>query len=336
LRRELHSILSGFVKYFYCFWLQNSAKEVWMTKQWLEITLQVPAEAIDLACHLMAELGSEGVTVEERPLDTFIPPDPDEVKAGDYLLKVYFPPTADSESLRRDIRDRLVWLADITPGLVPVLPEVRPVRQEDWAEGWKQHFSAVRIGTRLVVKPSWESFPAKEGDAVVTLDPGMAFGTGTHGTTRLCLEALARRFEQAPPPESVLDVGTGSGILAIAAVALGAARVLACDIDPTACLTARENARLNGIGQELEVTDRPLADLEGTFQVVLANILAEENIRLAPQLIDKLAAGGSLILSGILQEKEDLVIDAFRTFKLVDPDVCRQEEWSCLIYRKEA
>jgi len=305
-----------------------------MNQQWLEATFQIPSAAVDLVCHVMTELGSVGITVEERPLDTFIPPDPDEM-AANYSIKVYFSGISDPEELRRSIRNRLTWLAGMFPDLVPVLPELRPVRQEDWAEGWKQHFSTVRIGSRLVVKPSWEPFSAKDGDAVITLDPGMAFGTGTHGTTRLCLEAIARCFEQEPVPQRVLDVGTGSGILAIAAVALGANQVLACDIDETSCQTAQENARLNNVDQQLEITDRPLAELEGRFQVVVANILAEENIRLAPELISRLAIGGTLILSGILSEKETLVTEAFQHYKLSGPIIYRQEDWSCLVYRNE-
>jgi ribosomal protein L11 methyltransferase len=283
----------------------------------------------------MTELGSEGITVEEQALDTFVPPDPDEMIADHYRLKIYFPAVDNPEGLRQTVRNRLEWLAEIVPGVIPVLPVFRPVRQEDWAEGWKQHFGTVRIGRRLVVKPTWEPFSPEKGDVVVVLDPGMAFGTGTHGTTRLCLEALACRFDQAPPPERVLDVGTGSGILAIAAAALGAGRVVACDIDQTARDTARENSCLNRVEERLEIADRPLEELEGRFDVVLANILAEENIRLAPELTARLAEGGTLILSGILREKETSVIEAFGAYELAGPDISRQEEWSCLTYRKK-
>lgn len=302
---------------------------------WIEMRLQVPAAAVDLVCSELAELGCDGVTVEERQLDTFVPPDPDETLSDSYAIKAYHPLPGDLEALRRKVKESLEWLAGFVPGLVPALPEVREVRNEDWAEGWKQHFSAVRIGPRLVIKPTWEAFAAAPDDVVVNLDPGMAFGTGTHGTTRLCLEALAGLFEQQPAPQRVLDVGTGSGILAIAAAALGAQRVLACDIEEEACRTAAENARLNGVGERVEVTGRPLEDLEGGFQVVLANILAEENIRLAPELVDRLAPGGALILSGILREKESLVAEAFAAYDLSGPEISRREEWTCLLYRRE-
>jgi ribosomal protein L11 methyltransferase len=306
-----------------------------MNELWMELSLKIPADGVDLFCHAMAEIGSQGVIVEERPLDTFVPPDPDELKSANYQVKVYFPATEDLEDLRGSIREQLDWLAGMIPELPLELPELRQIRQEDWAENWKQHFGTLRIGPRLVIKPSWETLQAENGDAVVTLDPGMAFGTGTHGTTRLCLEALAHRFEQSPPPERVLDVGTGSGILAIAAAALGASRILACDIDQEACRTARENSRSNSVEEQIEITDCPLDEIDESFQVVLANILAEENVRLASQLVAKLAQDGLLILSGILHEKEELVKNAFRPYNLSGPEISRQDEWSCLAYRKE-
>jgi len=297
--------------------------------------IRVPSSAVDLVCHELAELGCDGVTVEERQLDTFVPPDPDENAPEFYLVKAYYADVGESDSLRRLVKERLEWLAGFVPGLAPQLPEVREVRTEDWAEGWKQHFQAVRLGTRLVVKPTWEDFSPAPGDVVVNLDPGMAFGTGTHGTTRLCLEALAGLFERSPAPRKVLDVGTGSGILAIAAAALGAERVLACDIEPDSCRIAAENARLNEVEDRMEVTTEPLQVLEGGFDVVVANILAEENIRLAPELVGRLAPAGVLILSGILLEKENMVREAFAAFPLSGPEVTHREEWTCLLYRRE-
>ncbi len=305
-----------------------------MNTSWLEIIIPAPAFAVDLICHAMVELGSQGVTIEERQLDTFIMPDPDKDSPEHFRLKAYFPNTDAAEQLLQQVAERLQALTALLPNLPSIEVELYPVQQQDWAEDWKQHFSVTRIGRRLVIKPTWEDFTAEDEDAVVTLDPGMAFGTGTHDTTRLCLEALAQLFDQEPL-QRVLDVGTGSGILAIAAAALGAQQVVACDIDPQSCLVAAENTRLNGVDSRVQITGQALDELEGNFQLVLANILAEENIRLAPQLVSRLAPGGSLILSGILVEKEQLVIDALRAFTLSDPQIVRTAEWSCLIYRKE-
>jgi ribosomal protein L11 methyltransferase len=306
-----------------------------MDKTWVEVRIKVPADGVDLVSGELMDLGCEGITVEERVLDTFTPPDPDEPAAGDLFIKAYFPATGNLRDLEHQVTERLNWLAPLVPGLDPLPPEIRPVRNEDWADGWKQHFGAVRIGQRLVIKPTWEEFSARPRDVVVNIDPGMAFGTGTHGTTRLCLEALAGLFEGKYPPEEVLDVGTGSGILAVAAAALGAKRVLACDIDAEACRISAENAALNGVDDRVEVTGRPLEFLTEGFDLVLANILAEENIRLAPELLNRLRPGGILILSGILLEKEATVIDAFRQFAVSGPEISHLDEWSCLVYRKQ-
>jgi len=301
--------------------------------EWIEVTLIVPPPAADAVAAELAELGCEGVTVENRELDTFVPPDPDEVSSETYALRAYFPAPEDPGALLAAIVERMEWLATAFPGWQPQPPSLQPVGEEDWAEGWKQHFPVTRIGRRLVVRPSWEVFTPGPDDVVIELDPGMAFGTGTHGTTRLCLEAIDSLCAEAVP-RRVLDVGTGSGILAIAAAACGAEQVVACDIDAEACAIALENAELNGVERAITFTVAPLEELESGFDLVLANILAEENIRLAPDLVSRLAPGGVLVLSGILIEKEGLVVEAFRRFPLTPPQISHSEDWSCLVYRR--
>lgn len=302
--------------------------------EWIEVVLTVPAAVAETAGFVLAELGSEGVTLENRELDTFVPPDPDEVVGDTLELRAYFPQPDDSAALLAAIHERLLELAPAFPGWEPQLPVFAVVRNEDWAEGWKQHFPTTRISRRLVVRPSWEEFSAQPDDVVIEIDPGMAFGTGTHGTTRLCLEAVAAAFESEAPPRSVLDVGTGSGILAIAAAGYGAEKILACDIDPEACAIAFENAVLNQADEKISFTIAPLEELEGSFDLVLANILAEENIRLADELVARLAPGGRLVLSGILIEKEEMVMKAFNSYGLGLPEVSHNDDWSCIIYRR--
>lgn len=302
--------------------------------EWIEVVLNVPADVAETAGYVLAELGSQGVTLENRELDTFVPPDPDEVVSETLELRAYFPQPEDCGSLLTTIHQRMLELAPAFPGWEPQVPVFKVVRNEDWAEGWKQHFPTTRISRRLVVRPSWEEFTAQSDDVVIEIDPGMAFGTGTHGTTRLCLEALAAAFESATPPQRVLDVGTGSGILAIAAAAYGAGQILACEIDPDACAIAFENAVLNHVDEKIAFTIAPLEELEGEFDLILANILAEENIRLADALLARLASGGTLVLSGILIEKETMVVDAFNLFGLGAPEIHHNEDWSCIIYRR--
>jgi ribosomal protein L11 methyltransferase len=309
------------------------AKQRRMNDLWIEMHIPVPVEGEDLLCSVLEELGCAGITAENRPLDTFEAPRYEHEQGTILQLKAFFPPSDDVEGLRRRVQERLVWLANLIPGLSTDLPQVWPVRQDDWAENWKQHFPPLHIGDRLLIRPSWERHEPLPGQAVIELDPGMAFGTGTHATTRLCLEALAEQLATTPGVR-VLDVGTGSGILAMAAAALGASEVLACDIDAEACRAAAENVQRNGLSDRVTITTTPLEQLAGQFDVLLANILAEENIRLAAQFFEHLAPGGALILSGILQEKEAAVASAFSAWPLRGPQTSRLEEWSCLVYRR--
>jgi len=304
-----------------------------MEKHWLELSISIPAALTDLAVDELCAGDCLGANVEERLLDTFVLPDPDADTPDCYRVRFYYPPVDDPAALCRRVQLQLAALPPLVPGWIPELPEVSSVAQQDWAEGWKQHFTASRFGRRLVVKPTWEEFVAQPGDVIVNLDPGMAFGTGSHETTRLCLQALAELFDEAPRAR-LLDVGTGSGILAIAAVRLGATTVVANDIDPDACVVARENAALNNVAGRIEITDAPLEALTGEYDVVIANILAEENVRLAPHLLTHLAPGGSLLLSGILREKEDLVRCGFAPLALIGPDVFYDADWCCLHYRR--
>jgi ribosomal protein L11 methyltransferase len=302
--------------------------------EWIEVVLTVPATVAETVGFVLAEMGSEGVTLENRELDTFVPPDPEEMVSETLALRAYFPQPDDSAALLSAIHHRMCELAPAFPGWEPQAPSFTVVRNEDWAEGWKQHFPTTRISRRLLVRPSWEAFTPQPDDVVIEIDPGMAFGTGTHGTTRLCLEAVAAAFESEVPPRCVLDVGTGSGILAIAAAAYGAEEIVACDIDPEACAIAFENAILNHVDEKISFTIAPLEELEGSFDLVLANILAEENIRLADALLARLAPGGRLVLSGILIEKEEMVINAFKSYGLGTPEISHNEDWSCLLYRR--
>ncbi|PKN12913.1 MAG: 50S ribosomal protein L11 methyltransferase [Deltaproteobacteria bacterium HGW-Deltaproteobacteria-4] len=302
--------------------------------EWIEVVLIVPTTVAETAGFVLAELGSAGVTLENRELDTFVAPDPEEMVSETLAVRAYFPQPADSAALLSAIQQRMLELAPAFPGWTPQAPSFTVVRNEDWAEGWKQHFPTTRISRRLVVRPSWEAFTAGPDDVVIEIDPGMAFGTGTHGTTRLCLEAVAAAFESEMPPRRVLDVGTGSGILAIAAAAYGAEEIVACDIDADACAIAFENAILNQVDEKISFTIAPLEELEGSFDLVLANILAEENIRLADALLARLAPGGRLVLSGILIEKEEMVINAFKAYGLGSPEISHNEDWSCLLYRR--
>lgn len=279
------------------------------------LTLESAAAAAeDLAAGLF-DLGAAGVEIrdgEGTPMPGAKLPPP-----GRALLVAFF-----------ESRDAAEGAAARHGGALDVVPD------EDWGEGWKKHFSPLDVG-RVRIRPSWIDAPPPPGAVEVVLDPGMAFGTGSHPTTALCLAALSDLLALRPGA-SVLDVGTGSGILAIAAHGLGARRVTANDDDPKAVEVARENARRNGAA--VEVVGRPLEEVAGTFDVVVANILANTLVELAPAVAAKLAPGGVALLSGILAAQEDEVRRAYRARGLEPlPSGDRRDgEWSLLALERRA
>lgn len=305
-----------------------------MKNEWFVIEVKVKGAFVELASALLDEFGSQGTVIEDRALDTFIVPDDDLDMSVEYLLKAYFTKDQDAQELIAELKD----VFQQVPALKNQSLDVQlgaPVRMEDWAESWKQNFSTLRVGNRLIIRPSWEEGQLPPGTAVVEIDPGMAFGTGTHGTTRLCLEILAELLELANPPHSMLDVGTGSGILALGAAALGCDSIVANDIDPGACEIARKNVRKNGFEKRIFVTDSPLEALSGRYDLVVANILAEENIRLKKQFMAHLSAEGWLVLSGILKEKETFVLQGFQELPLEHILTRYAEEWVCMVFRRQ-
>jgi ribosomal protein L11 methyltransferase len=279
------------------------------------LTLEAAAaEAEDLSARLF-DLGAAGVEIrdgEGTPMPgTPLPP------PGRALLVAFFA-----------TREAAGEAAALHGGVVT------PVPDEDWGEGWKKHFAPLDVG-RVRVRPSWIDAPPPPGSVEVVLDPGMAFGTGTHATTSLCLAALSDLLAERPGA-AVLDVGTGSGILAIAARKLGARRVAANDDDPKAVEVARENAARNGA--EVEIVAAPLDAIAGTFDVVVANILANTLAELAPAIAPKLAPGGVLLLSGILGPQEAEVRAAYVARGLAPAAARerRQGEWSLVALERRA
>ncbi len=305
-----------------------------MTTDWAEIACEVPAEMVDSLADFLVELTGNGVGVENLHLDTFSLDTLEDSSLK--TVKGYLPLDDSLEEKRIRVEQFLAQNGPAFAGFVYARPVVSVIKNEDWANNWKVHFKPVRIGERLVIKPTWEEYRKKEGDLVIQIDPGMAFGTGAHPTTKMCLESLERIcFDRSGGklPGPVLDVGTGSGVLSIAAALLGAAAITAVDIDPEAVTVTRENLELNGVADLVAASTTDLAELPGGFAVVVANILAEELVRLSDQLTSRIAPGGWLILSGILSEKEELVRAAFPSLTLVENP--KEAEWCCLTFQKE-
>ena len=205
------------------------------------------------------------------------------------------------------------------------------VEQEDWQNAWKQYYHAMDIGRRLAIVPGWEEYDTDR--TVITMDPGMAFGTGTHETTSLCLETLDELVQGG---ERMLDIGTGSGILAIAALKLGAKEAEGVDIDPMCVRTAGENAQRNGVAERLTVLVGDLSDkASGVYDIITANIVAAAILSLAPAVPALMAPGAKFIASGIIDERRDEVLDGLKAAGLRPVQVKEKRGWVCIICEKE-
>ena len=304
-----------------------------MTASWYQVTCEVPARLSETVADFLSDLSGCGVCTENRDVDSFSTDDIPELELS--RITSYFALPCQIEDQVSRITTYLTGLSEQSP--LPA-PTVTLLGEEDWATSWKAHFKPFEIGQGLLITPSWESLENEEKRAVIVLDPGMAFGTGGHETTRLCLECLEALLVPASPDSPnmrILDLGTGSGILAIAAAKLGILQIDAVDIDPQAVAIAAENCLLNGVEGQVRCSTTPLDQLDGDYTIILANILAEELVRLAPEIVSRMKPGGSLILSGILAEREELVREGFDPFSLNFEASLAAGEWRCLHYRRQ-
>ena len=271
---------------------------------WLEISVKVDGEAAEAVAAVLEQYAHKGSVVIEQMGD---PDDPDPRALLDELaVKIYVPDHQDTPTFRRKIDEAMYYLGRLYP--IPE-PRYRKILDEDWSTVWRKNYTPFRIGKRTWIQPSWlEADELAENDLVITLDPGMAFGTGMHPSTQMCIEAM----EQIVQPDcSLLDVGTGSGILAIAGVGLGATKVLAFDTDGIAVRTARENVCLNGVSASTELFQGTLQNVgPSKWDVVVVNILAPIiDSLLRTGLLDYIAPEGRLVLSGIIEDQVDDLAD---------------------------
>lgn len=277
------------------------------------VHVDVAPDATDETSALLFDLGASGV--EERDETTLAK----SAASGRVTLVASFATREEAEHAMRE--------------LAALAPRYEEVVGDAWRDAWKEHFRPFAIAEGLVVRPPWEPYDARAGERVLELEPGRAFGTGLHETTRLVSRALAARAD-AVRGATVLDVGCGSGILSLVALALGAARAVAIDVDPDAVEVTRENAQRNRLADRVDASTTPLDACDLVAPIVLANIEARVLVPMAPELTRHVAPGGLLFLSGILVPQRDEVLAAYRSFELVEAPALG--EWVLLALQKRA
>lgn len=281
--------------------------------EYTEIRLRIPPEALDAVSNLLHEHGTGGVVIDDD---------------ADARVRAYLPRDERLDRRLRALRAALSDLVAFFPGLAELQEQQRVVREEDWANAWRAYYHPVHVGERLVVAPTWSGYAAQPGETVVRLDPGMAFGTGTHPSTLLCLRALERLVQAG---QAVLDVGTGSGVLAVGAALLGAGRVEALDVDPLAVRIARENVAANRVADRVTVrhAELPAALAQGLppVHLAVANLTSDLLCELAQPLAATLLPGGTVVGSGVVGSAQSQVERALGAAGLTTVGVTRQEDW---------
>ncbi|NLX71364.1 MAG: 50S ribosomal protein L11 methyltransferase [Clostridiales bacterium] len=310
--------------------------------EWIEVSIETVHEGIDIMAQIFYELGVQGVVIqdpadisgfEDSGLGEIVDDSLLNNMNGEVTIKGYLPNDASFHDKYQYIKEKIGWLLSQNFGfnLGTGRISMTSVNEEDWANSWKKYFKPVAVGQRIVVKPTWEEYQPKEEEIILELDPGMAFGTGTHQTTILCIRALEKLVG---PHHRVLDIGCGTGILSIASLLLGAQHAVAVDIDPDAVKITRENAMQNGVLSRMDVVHGNLLDkVEGKFDIIVANIIADTIIELSGLLKDYLNKNGYFIASGIIVDRLNDVLKALDKEQYGDTEYHTLDEWAVVVVR---
>lgn len=307
--------------------------------KWIEVQVKTTAEAVEAVSSILYDVGAGGLSIED-PNDIilyaksdecwdYIEPGLLEQNCEEVIVKAYFPESEDLidkiELIKQNVER--IPLYNLDKGLGEVTTS--EVYEKDWAEAWKKYYKPKKIGERIVVKPTWEEYEKEDNDIILELDPGMAFGTGTHETTILCIRQLEKYIESE---QTVFDVGCGSGILSIAAAKLGAEKVVAVDFDELAVKVTKENARINNVEDIIDIRHGNLLDVVSeTSDIIVANIIAEIIVVLTKDISKFLKKGGVFITSGIIHEKIDMVKETMIAEGLEIIDTITLGEWASVV-----
>lgn len=309
--------------------------------KWCEISIQTSHEAVELIAEIFRDLGASGVVIEDPELVN------DYITSGkwDYtdipiaketevvVEKAYLPVNGELEGRIQTLQQEIKALESRGVNTAPAVLNTAELQDEDWSDTWKQYFHTEKPGERVVIKPTWEEYEPKDDEVVIELDPGAAFGTGTHATTSMCIRQLEKLVK---PGMTVFDVGTGSGILSIISAKLGAKNIQAVDYDDSVLKIVEENLEQNNVQDIISVAQSDLMqNVHGKAELVIANIIADIIIRLFDQLDEHLEQGGTLLTSGIIEDRIEDVLAAAEKHGYGVVERLENKGWACITFKRK-
>ncbi|MEG0080234.1 50S ribosomal protein L11 methyltransferase [Enterococcus sp.] len=312
--------------------------------KWNEIKVETASEAVEAVANILMEAGASGVAIEDSLDAEYFQSDAFgeildkadfiNLEKGAATVQAYFPETTFLPEILPFIKDHINKLPEFGLAIGKNIVTTSEVSEQDWATAWKKYYHPVRVTRYLTIVPQWESYQTTmPEEKIITLDPGMAFGTGTHPTTNLILQALEMTLRGG---ETLLDVGTGSGVLSIASKFLGAKDVYAFDLDEVAVRSAQENMDLNPVAKDVHVSANDLLNgVTVDADIIVANILADIIIKMIPDAYRLLKDTGTLIVSGIIEDKKDEVLAVLDAHGFHVAQVLQQKDWFAIILKKE-
>ena len=310
--------------------------------KWCEISIQTSHEAVELIAEIFRDLGASGVVIEDPELVN------DYITSGkwDYtdipiaketevvVEKAYLPVNGELEGRIQTLQQEIKALESRGVNTAPAVLTTAELQDEDWSDTWKQYFHTEKPGERVVIKPTWEEYEPQDDEVVIELDPGAAFGTGTHATTSMCIRQLEKLVK---PGMTVFDVGTGSGILSIISAKLGAINIQAVDYDDSVLKIVEENLEQNNVQDIISVAQSDLMqNVHGKAELVIANIIADIIIRLFDQLDEHLEQGGTLLTSGIIEDRIEDVLSAAEKHGYGVVERMENKGWACITFKRKA
>ncbi len=304
-------------------------------EKWLKVEISAPSELMDALGNFLTETGAQGVFQESLTPQT----------PGDFpepiieeILKAYFPQDSRTEKRLAALEKYIDSLHEIFPESEKPSFTLENISDPDWGEQWKKYFKPIRVSNNIIVKPTWERYTPSGRDIVIEIDPGMAFGTGQHPSTRMCMEAIENIImkDRSIKEWKVLDVGCGTGILGITAAKMGAQDVICVDIDKKAVEIAAENAAINNVKSSLRILNKNVVAIDKPRNLIIANLTAKLLLTLRPNLIQLLLPEGYMIISGIIEQDIKIIEEQFIADTLTIYQVITEKEWVCCILKKKA